>query len=303
VRSEAFESALARLQADRDLDAEATCAVLDEAARAGDAEATLLAAYAAGVGYGRPIDYRAAVDGVTRAAELGEPRAQTQLTLLGGDTGDWAVRAAHIDLDGWNSAPWGKEINREPRIDQVEGFLKPQLCAWLIERARSMLEPSFVYDPKTGRPIRDDVRTNTSATFKLIDLDLPLILLRRRIASRVDVPVEHLERSAVFRYEPGQTFADHADYISTAFSAEIRERGQRPHTFIIYLNEGFNAGETHFLALQRKVRCREGGAIYWDNLDQEGRPDERTHHAGEPPTSGEKWLFSQFIRDKPQMPG
>jgi hypothetical protein len=194
-------------------------------------------------------------------------------------------------------------VSDEPSIVKIEGYISAHLCRWLIERARPLQEASLVYDPKTGQPARDEARTNSAASFKLIDLDLPIILLRQRIANTLGVPVEHLERSSVFRYQPGQTFADHADYISTAFSAEIRERGQRPYTFIIYLNEAFAAGETCFIALGAKIRCAAGGALYWRNVGEDGLPDERTQHAGAPPASGEKWLFSQFIRDKPQLPG
>jgi hypothetical protein len=185
----------------------------------------------------------------------------------------------------------------------VEGFIDASLCAWLIGRARPLQEASLVYDPKTGRPARDDLRSNSAAAFKLVDLDLPLILLRQRIANTLGAPVEHFERTSVFRYQAGQTFADHADYISTAFSAEIRQRGQRPFTFVIYLNDAFEGGETHFLAIDRKIRGGAGDALFWRNVDDSGAPDVSTQHAGAPPTSGEKWLLSQFIRDKPQMPG
>jgi hypothetical protein len=43
-----------------------------------------------------------------------------------------------------------------------------------------------------------------------------------------------------------------------------------------------------------------GDAIYWANVDDSGRPDRLTRHAGLPPTSGEKWIFSQWLRSQPQ---
>ncbi len=151
--------------------------------------------------------------------------------------------------------------------------------------------------------MRDDARTNSAGTFKLSDLSLPLILIRYRIANTLAVAQGHFERTSIFRYEVGQTFADHADYISTDFSAEIRQRGQRPFTFLVYLNDAFEGGETNFLAIGKKLRGNVGDALFWRNVDEGGAPDLLTQHAGDPPTSGQKWLLSQFIRDKPQLPG
>ena len=35
------------------------------------------------------------------------------------------------------------------------------------------------------------------------------------------------------------------------------------------------------------------------NVDAEGTPDPRTLHAGLPPTAGEKWVLSQWVRTRP----
>lgn len=35
-------------------------------------------------------------------------------------------------------------------------------------------------------------------------------------------------------------------------------------------------------------------------MDNHGKPDKATRHAGLPPTEGEKWLFSQWIREFPR---
>jgi prolyl 4-hydroxylase len=34
---------------------------------------------------------------------------------------------------------------------------------------------------------------------------------------------------------------------------------------------------------------------------RDGQADLRTLHSGEPPTRGEKWVFSQFVRDRPEV--
>lgn len=291
-----FHDLLPAIEADYAIDIAEAHAAIMAAAEAGDARAILLAAYAAGVGYGRAIDLDEALGLLNGAAERGEADARAQMAMLkaGGDM---------VDLRAWIAPRPTRVVNDAPRISMADGFLEPTLCAWLIRRGEPLQEPAYVYDPKTGQAARDELRSNSSGSFKLTDLDLPLILVRHRIAKTIGVPVEHFERTSVFRYRVGQTFADHADYISPSFSAEIRQRGQRPFTFLAYLNDGFEGGETHFLPIDRKFRGGVGDALIWRNVDEHGAPDPGAHHAGAPPTKGEKWALSQFIRDKPQLPG
>ena len=94
------------------------------------------------------------------------------------------------------------------------------------------------------------------------------------------------------------------DYLDPSrFAGEIAQRGQRVATFLVYLNEAFEGGETHFVELQRKFRPGAGGALFFYNVDENGAPEPQSLHEGAAPTSGEKWLLSQFIRDKAQSGG
>lgn len=276
------------------------------AAHAGINDAALLAAAVSGIGFGCERDFGAAINWLVLAAERGDARAQTQLRLLSGQAGDnWRALGDAIDISAWLAPRTTKLVVDAPRIGVSEGFLNAPTCAWLIERAAPLQAQSLVYDPTTGRAAAHDARSNSAATFSLLELDMPLILIRERIAATMRVPVAHLERIAVFHYTAGQTFADHYDYLepSPQLQAEIARRGQRPLTFLIYLNDAFEGGETHFIALDKKLRGAPGDALFFYNVDESGAPDPRTHHAGAPPSSGEKWLLSQFIRDKPQSAG
>jgi len=202
-----------------------------------------------------------------------------------------AARAVHV-------------VEQSPWIATCDGFIDAALCEWLIARARPLQEGSLVYDSVTGQAVQHDVRTNTVATFPLLDIDLPMLLVRERIANTVGVPVSHLESLAVFHYVPGQRFASHVDFLSpTRDRADIAANGQRTNTFLVYLNDDFEAGETHFIDLGCKLRGGVGGALFFRNVTDDGAPDLRTTHEGVSPTRGEKWLLSVFIRDQPQVFG
>ena len=226
--------------------------------------------------------------------------------MLSGASGrDWQSMTASVDIAGWSAARALEIVHDAPRIGVSAQFLDRATCAWMIERAAPLQESALVYDPVSGRAVADDVRTNSCATFALQNLDLVTLLIRERIANTMSVPSAHLERTSVFRYQAGQQFGAHVDYLtpSPQLNAEIRQWGQRPLTFLVYLNDDFDAGETHFLKIDRKLRGGVGDALLFRNIGEDGAPDEMTWHEGAPPTRGVKWLLSQFIRDKPQPLG
>jgi len=82
-------------------------------------------------------------------------------------------------------------------------------------------------------------------------------------------------------------------------SQQIAQDGQRIFTFLIYLNEGFEGGETDFPLIGLRHQGRIGDALFFWNVKPTGAVDRDTLHAGLPPATGQKWLFSQWVRDRP----
>ena len=68
---------------------------------------------------------------------------------------------------------------------------------------------------------------------------------------------------------------------------------------LIYLNDDCEGGDTEFPQLGIRHRGAAGDALIFFSADASGRPDPRTVHAGRPPTAGEKWVLSQFVRNRP----
>jgi hypothetical protein len=182
----------------------------------------------------------------------------------------------------------------------IENFLTPEVCAWLIDRARPMLEAVRTVSEATGDVKLDRGRTNSGAGFSLIDVDVVMQLVHARIATALDLPLAHQEPTNVLHYFPGQEFLPHYDFIAPrpALMAELGEFGQRVATFLIYLNEDYDGGETAFPKLDWRFKGKTGDALmFWNVTD--GALDPNTLHAGLAPTRGEKWLFSKWVRGKP----
>jgi hypothetical protein len=160
-----------------------------------------------------------------------------------------------------------------------------------------------VFDAKSGTLRVDAMRSNTGAVFSLIDTDFVIQLVRARIARAAGVGADALEPAEVLHYSIGESYRPHVDFFHPQlpnFAEQMRVKGQRIKTCLVYLNDDFEGGETEFPKLGLKYRGRAGDALIFENVKANGAGDLSTLHAGLPPTQGEKWLFSQWMRSKPQ---
>jgi hypothetical protein len=265
---------------------------------------TLAAALVAAGVFGSP-DWPRALDYLRQGAEAGFPVAQAQLRLLAGRTGDdWQGLRREIDITSWQVAPKPQVLSRDPSVQAFEGVASPAVCDWIIARARERLAPATVYDEAAGKAVAS-VRSNSAFELGLADLDLVVLALRERLAAAAGLPVMNLNAPQVLHYAVGQSFEPHVDFFDPNIPAQamsIASVGQRAATALVYLNdEGLEGGETDFPLLPLRYRGRRGDALVFFNLDAAGEPDRRTVHAGLPPTRGEKWLLSQWIRQRGQL--
>ena len=266
---------------------------LAAAADAGDPEAAHLLAVLAAMGLGLPQDWRMAVQRLEQAATLGHATAARQLTLL--------QRGGKIDPGAWLTPPAPRPLSQGPAILAIDGFLPDAVCDWLRDRAGAMTEPALVYDPETGEGRRESVRTNRAARFDLMQMDVVLAVVRERIARAAGLPVPGLEWTQVLHYAVGQTFDWHVDWLDPAtpgHAPDLAARGQRIATCLVFLNDDFEGGETAFEAGGLRHRGRKGDVLLWAKTLPDGSIDRRPRHAGLPPTAGEKWVLSQWLRGR-----
>lgn len=158
----------------------------------------------------------------------------------------------------------------KPLLWTIDDFCTPDECAALVDRieaAKPEVAPittarGFVMAPKirnNERVVFDDADLATRL-FERARAGLPESMLGRR-------PVGANERFRAYRYRPGQRFKAHYD---GAFVRNAEE--QSLVTFMVYLNEGFEGGETAFLDLERVVTPRTGTALFFQHhLLHEGR--------------------------------
>jgi prolyl 4-hydroxylase len=283
---------------------------LEEAVQLGGAEAAAVLAVIYAVGASKRHGSADALDTLAIAAERGWSPAQAQLRVLAAAptsgaepaTNDWRRLRARVDLAAWAAVPRATTLSEDPVVRVVADLLREDVCRWLIEKARGRLTRALVYEALSRRTTVSETRSNTAATFGLLDTDLVCVFAQARMAACAGVPFRHLEPLAVLHYAQGEEITEHFDFVDPEvpdYERQIASQGQRVVTFLAYLNDDYGGGETEFLELELRHKGRRGDGLYFVNARPDGSADTRTLHAGRAPTNGEKWIVSQFMRNRP----
>lgn len=278
-----FDAAAGKLRGvDATPDPAAARELFRQAAATGRIDATVVYCNFLAAGVGGPREWSAALRLLASLAEV-NPRSGAELALIEG----MALTPEGEPTD----VPPGEPLCDAPAITRFAGLFSPAECAYLRAAAAPMLEPAVVIDQRTGRQMRDKVRICDSVGFTA-PLENPAVhALNRRIAAASGMPAEHGEPLQVLRYEPGGEYRPHFDAIP-GFA------NQRVATMLVWLNEGYEGGETHFPTPGLKLKGRTGDAILFRNTGPDVRRDPAAGHAGLPVTAGEKWIASRWIRER-----
>jgi len=286
-----------------------------EAAKAGNAEATHLLAVLAASGVVAAQSWSDALKHLERAAELGLKRAQAELAMLAGEAplaaalsaGDapaspnWERLRKAVDVRKWIVPSQARVVSSSPRIAVAERFFSAEICDWLIQTGRPYLRPAKTNDPATGSGRYETARTNSSAEPGLSQTDLMTHLVRARISALTGPPTLAMEGTAILHYTSGQQYYRHYDFFDTdspGNARQVAQYGQRVLTFLGYLNDDYDGGETDFPKIGWRFKGRKGDGLFFWNILPSGQPDHMTQHAGLPPLRGEKWLLSQWVRGR-----
>jgi hypothetical protein len=283
--------------------------LLGDAVKMGSAEAADRLAVIQASGVVAPADWPGALKLLVLAAERGFAPARAQLEVLASMLEPATPRSpfslgAAATLRKLLAPEAERIVHDDPRICHFPNFVSERVCHWLIERAHGRLERARVYDVRRQADVVDDSRTNSFAVFNAMEVDLVHLLVQTRMAAGCGQPVRHMEASTVLHYAVGETIGYHYDFVDPAdpgHAEEVRRRGNRVATFLVYLNDGYEGGETVFPRIGVRHAGRRGDGLLFVNTLPDGQANVRTLHSGEPPTRGEKWVFSQFVRDRPEL--
>ncbi|ODA78233.1 hypothetical protein RJ55_05614 [Drechmeria coniospora] len=255
-----------------------------------------------------------AVAGVVRAeADVPPPAESSEAVASDGvaSDGEASEPAAPISIipDDYTCVhpPYRAHIfSQSPLIVYLENFITPDERVHLQAIAHGKFQSSVVLNPE-GRAVSNSVRSSQSTTVKA-DAVVRCVEARALDFQGFDIPAVHVEGIQLVKYAPTQQYLHHTDWLKDPHKS-IKEGGNRISSFFGSVKAvNVTGGGTNF-PLQtaptdsrwcRFVDCDqpydagvtfrpiEGNVVYWNNLHEDGRGDDRTLHAGLPVVSGEK---------------
>jgi hypothetical protein len=243
------------------------------------------------------------------AAERGSSSARGQLCALAGERppdaalppDHWRRLAQHVDARAWSAPAEAVTLHADPLVQSFPDIVTDPICEWLIAESQGRLKRALLFDAVGGRNIVDGMRTNSAASFDLATADVVQVALQHRMAAACGIPAHNFEGPAILHYAAGEEIKNHFDFVDPKtpnYASVIEKQGERVITFLVYLNDDYEGGETEFPRLELRHRGVRREGLLFVNALPTGEPDKRMVHAGRPPIRGEKWIVSQFIRNR-----
>lgn len=190
------------------------------------------------------------------------------------------------------------ENNKNLEIFTIEDFLTDKECDYLC----SLIEDNPVRSTVSGTGYEASVVADfrTSSTKTLSYSDPTVNAIDNRIAAELEMPKENGESFQGQVYEVGQQFKHHHDYFSNdSYINHCLHSGQRLWTFMIYLNDVEEGGETDFPQISKTFKPKKRTAVVWRNAYATGQENPATLHAGLPVIKGKKIVITKWFREKP----
>jgi prolyl 4-hydroxylase len=183
-----------------------------------------------------------------------------------------------------------------PALRVLGNLLSQGECEALILEARPRLQRAKTVD-SDGKQQVDTRRTSEGMFFGIGETTL-VKRIEQRIATLLDIPVDHGEGLQVLHYLPGQQYEPHHDWFDPAqpgFAAITAKGGQRIASVVMYLNTPEAGGGTAFPEIGLTVTALRGSAVYFAY----DTGDTASLHAGLPVLKGEKWIATKWLRERP----
>jgi prolyl 4-hydroxylase len=216
-----------------------------------------------------------------------EPKVLSRPDYTPGDTAETADYQLGPWLVVFDNAMSGEEADRLVELGGITGY---ELSADVGDKKE---DGTYTAQTNSGR---------TSTNAWCIDdcyADPTARVVMDRIANITYTPEMNSEYLQLLRYEEGQFYQIHNDYIPYQ---RQRPQGVRILTFYFYLNdlEEKDGGGTHFPKLNLTVTPRKGRAVLWPSIlsKSPNRKDTRTDHQAMPVLSGVKYGANAWIHQR-----
>lgn len=194
------------------------------------------------------------------------------------------------------------DLEQDPWIITFENFLTEEECKHLIDMGhKSNYERSEdvgkVQADGSYDSVQSKSRTSENAWCSFRNNcrnDTIVKSIHDRIEKVTGIPSNHSEDFQLLKYQPGQFYRQHHDYID---HQRDRRSGPRILTFFLYLSDVEEGGATNFPDLEIAVQPKVGRALLWPSvLDSEPKDKEpRTDHEAQNVIKGLKFGANAWL--------
>jgi len=189
---------------------------------------------------------------------------------------------------------------QHPRIVLLDNLLSQQECDTLIELAEQKgIKKSAVVDHESGQFVGHHARSSSGSYFTRGENE-HVARIEKRLAVITDWPVTHAEGLQILKYEPGQEYRPHFDWFDPSkpgSAKQLARGGQRLGTFVLYLTDVEAGGGTIFPTLGVEVCPRKGAGVFFADVDETGKPEQKSLHGGSPVIKGTKIVATYWQRE------
>jgi prolyl 4-hydroxylase len=179
-----------------------------------------------------------------------------------------------------------------PQVKQ--NLVTPEEAEYIITTAKKSFKESQVVSGSN-----QGVRKSKTTWLYTDDPTIKNII--QRICDLTNNDITHCEPLQVVQYEPGGYYNDHHDACcddDPKCTDFVQNGGQRILTVLIYLNDEFTGGATHFSKIQKDIKPDKYGAIIFKPLEENSN---KCHplalHRGTPVKTGVKYICNVWIRE------
>ena len=190
-------------------------------------------------------------------------------------------------------------LRNDPHVSYYYKLFTPEECKYVMDNAEQF-KPSLNYNRNEGVSELTNIRTSSSffdvsGKFNHIK-EKVYLTLRNKFWYINKFGISHLENIQIQKYEKDQEYKPHTDFFNKPDSKVIDN--DRIATAILYLNDGFEGGETNFPLLNLTVKPEQGSLLYFE-YKYLYELNYKTIHQGMPVKDGVKYIMTFWFRQQP----
>jgi prolyl 4-hydroxylase len=174
-------------------------------------------------------------------------------------------------------------VYQEPVV--IKNFISHEDCDFLMKFEPEKFKESGILQ-QNNDTLNSNIRKSRQKVHNHESHEIIMNVLNKcsKIAKK---SISFFERIHIVHYKPGGFFKPHKDGDEAGHN--------RIYSFLIYLNDDYEGGETNFPLLNKSYKLDKGDALFFHNFNTNFSNTNLSTHEGCIVKNGEKWVANVWI--------